>query len=239
MLKHPKVTKPFFTIGGAEGTGVGRPLVAQEATRQPIKLLGVELLGLTERIGPGIGQPIVHGPKAGGVRIAEIGDLNRGRLAGENTQPVRSRMPGQIHQDVDLVVADHVADVDVGQAADIAPSVGHRGEAFGRVVGSKDVAVADDVKRGRVAIGEDGLDKRPHRMSPKIAGDVSDAYLPFGRGLFSCRRISAVSGDACALGPLQVLGEKRLCVVLPLVVEVQQQVAVGRGRRRSQRRVWR
>ena len=51
-----------------------------------------------------VGQTIVHGRHAGRVLIAQVGDLDRGRLAGEDQQPVAADVSGQVDQDVDLVL---------------------------------------------------------------------------------------------------------------------------------------
>jgi hypothetical protein len=57
---------------------------------------------LAGRVGHGVGQPVGDGTQAGGVGVAQAGDLHRRRPAGEHAQAV-ARVPAQVHQQVDAV----------------------------------------------------------------------------------------------------------------------------------------
>ena len=54
----------------------------------------------------GIGQAIVHHRHARGIAIAEIADLDWRGFPGKDQQAMMPRMPGEIHQDVNPVLAD-------------------------------------------------------------------------------------------------------------------------------------
>ena len=88
---------------------VGWP-ITEKAARQPDQLLGVEWFGHARRIGPVVGQPIVHRRHAGRVLVSQVGHLDWRRLAGENQQAMSVNVAGQIDQDVNPILAHRVGD---------------------------------------------------------------------------------------------------------------------------------
>ena len=100
------------------------------------------------RIEIGIGEAVVDGGQAGGAGIAEQGDLDGGGFAGEDEQAVVGGVQGEVDEDVDLVVADLVGGLFVGEADDVAPVVGVGSESGGDGVGAGDLGVS---RRFRIA----------------------------------------------------------------------------------------
>jgi hypothetical protein len=83
-----------------------RRLVAQEERLDADDLFrGVPPL-LVAWIGLFAGDPVVHILNAGGIRITQIRHQHRGWSRREYAQPVAACMPGEIDQDVDLVLSD-------------------------------------------------------------------------------------------------------------------------------------
>ena len=124
LLNEPKVMLPDSRAGSGVIGGASERLIAEKSSRQADQLFRVERVGQARRIGQRVGDPIIHGRHAGGVLIAEISDLHRSRLAGEDQQPAPSHVAGQIDQDVDFVFAHQRGDLFVGLMAHVAPVVG-------------------------------------------------------------------------------------------------------------------
>ena len=65
------------------------------------------------RIGYRVGQAILDGFEARGIGIAQISGLDRGRFVGEDAQAVVRGLAGQIHEDVDAILANLLGRLDV------------------------------------------------------------------------------------------------------------------------------
>ena len=61
-----------------------------------------------------VGEAVVDGAEAGGVEVAEPRHLDRARPAREDQQAVMRGVPGEVHQDVDLVGGDLLGEPEVG-----------------------------------------------------------------------------------------------------------------------------
>ena len=70
-----------------------------------------------------VSQTVMHGRHARRVLIAQVRNLNGGRLAGEGKQSVVGDVSGEIHQDVDAVVAYQIGNSFVRFAAHVAQMI--------------------------------------------------------------------------------------------------------------------
>ena len=108
-------------------------------------------------IGDGIGQAVIDGGEPRGVGVAEIAHLHRRGLARENGETIVGGVPGEIDEDVDAVLADHVGDAIVGNVADHAPGAGGGAEAIGGGVFMGLLGVAEDLEGGAVVSANLGV----------------------------------------------------------------------------------
>src|SRR6266542_4690153 len=92
----------------------------------------------------GVAEAVVDLGQAGGVGVAEVGDLDGCGFAGEEGQAVARRVAGQVDEDLDGVGGDRVGGVVVGEGGDVAPGVGVGAELVGECVVAGVVGVAED-----------------------------------------------------------------------------------------------
>jgi hypothetical protein len=72
--------------------------------------------------------------------------LHGRRLAGKHQRPTIGHVHRQVHQNVDLVLADHLRDVRMQLAHAITPSIGIGADALRVFVGLGHAGVAEDFK---------------------------------------------------------------------------------------------
>ena len=132
---------------------VAQRVVAPVAVGQQQGALAVGLR-LTGRVQPGIADPVVHRLDAGGARVGQPCDLHRGGFAGEDARPAVGHVHGQVHQDIDAVGADALAQRLVAEPRDIAPDVDQATDAPGERIGALDAGVGVHLDAGAVVVRE-------------------------------------------------------------------------------------
>lgn len=90
-------------------------MTTPSAVCQAHERFGRILLAHTRRLGQAVAEPVIHRGHAGGVGVVEVRQLNPGGLSGKHRQAVPAHMPGQVHEDVDPVVADQLGQRRVGE----------------------------------------------------------------------------------------------------------------------------
>ncbi len=90
---------------------VGRLVVAPGAGRKGVESFGVEVLICVG----GVAEAVVDLGQAGGVGVAEVGDLDGGGFAGEEGQAIARGVAGEVDENVDGVGGDGVGGVVVGE----------------------------------------------------------------------------------------------------------------------------
>ncbi len=147
LLKLPKVAYPRVQRRQrTDRRRRGRRIVAQITVRHPQHPLPIVLLA-SFRNHVAIGKQVVHRRQPGRPFIADPGDLDRGRLAGEDQQPVVSRVSRQVEKDVDPVRPDLLRQPLVAHADHVAP-LGRGGlKTMSQVVLDDPVGVTDRLRR--------------------------------------------------------------------------------------------
>ncbi len=80
--------------------------------------------GIVGRVGDRVGEQVVDGREAGGVRVAEIGDTDRYGLLGKQAQAMAGRVAGKVDQDVEPIAPDQFGNLFIIQAVDGSPALG-------------------------------------------------------------------------------------------------------------------
>ncbi len=127
--------------GDTAGAFVGR-LKAQIAVGHPQDPLAVVRLGLW-RDDVAVGQDVIHRRKPGGRTVADPGDLDRRRFAGEHEEAVVGGMAGKVEEHVDPVRADLLGQSRVACADHVSP------ERRGGLKPRHDVVLNDPVRSSR------------------------------------------------------------------------------------------
>ena len=109
---------------GIDRRSLERRPIAPVRLRQADRLLAVDPLVPARRVKVRIGQAIVDRAESRRAAVGQIRHLDGGRFAGEDQKAVVGHVHRQIHQDVDLVLADGMRDLFIGQAQHVAPHVG-------------------------------------------------------------------------------------------------------------------
>ena len=68
-------------------------------------------------------EAVIHDGETRRVGTAEVGELNGSGFAGEDEEAVACGVAGQIDEDVDLIRADHVGKILIGDPVVFAPVV--------------------------------------------------------------------------------------------------------------------
>src|SRR5699024_8322197 len=132
-------------------------------------------------------------------------------------------------EDVDVVAADLIGELLVGEGEGVAPAVGEGLEFARDVVGAGDAGVADDFEAGYVVVCEERAEEACGGVMAEIGGDVTDAKLAAGGA------VVGVSLDACGEGSGVLVGPGPGFLVERLggggggVVEREEEVVVGVG----------
>ncbi len=115
-----------------------------------------------------IGEQVVHRRQPGRPFVADPGDLNRGRFAGEDQQPVAGRVSGQVEKDVDPVRADLLRQSLVAHAEYIAPLGRGRLKTTRRVVLEDPAGVTDRLELFLAEVLQDADKEIADRVPPQI-----------------------------------------------------------------------
>ena len=109
--------------------------------------------------------------------VADPGDLDRGRLAGEHQQPVAGPVAGQVEEDVDLVGADLLGEPLVGKADTSRQTVPPPGSGPS-AIRLNAVRVADDLALVTIQVLQDADQKVSDWMPAEVGGEETDAQPP-------------------------------------------------------------
>src|SRR4051812_18681049 len=102
----------------------------------------------------GIREHVVHGLKARARGVTKSGDLDRGRLAGEDMEPVAGRMPGHVDQDIDPVGLDTIGQLVIRHLPGVDPDIRHRPELVRYLIPYRRARIADDLKTGMIMMAQ-------------------------------------------------------------------------------------
>ncbi len=184
----------------------------------------MELVGGADGIGEGVGQPVVHRGEAGGVGVAEVGDLHGREPPGQHLHPVETRVAGEIDEDVGRVFGDGFENAFAVEPDEVAPDLRVFTQALAHRIFGEVVVVEDRREARAVEVCEQRLQKKRHRVGAQVGREKCDAQGSAG-GLGLARlRAQALGGDVGLDGAAvrEVFGEKRLRAEVVAVVEQQE-----------------
>ena len=72
----------------------------------------------------GVGEAVIDCLQSSRAAIGEVAELDGGGFAGEGEEAVVTGVEGEVDQDIDLVAADLVGQIRVGESSGFAPDVG-------------------------------------------------------------------------------------------------------------------
>ncbi len=157
-------------------------MVAEEPVGEVDELFGVVGRVCFGRVGESVGDAVVDGLDAGGVRVAQPGCLDGGGFPGEGGEVTFPGVSAEVDEDVDFVAGDLLGELVVVQACDLMPFVGEGSESVGHRVGSEGGGVADVPDVIGVVAVEDGLEEVGAGVDAKVVGNVADPQGPVGIG---------------------------------------------------------
>src|SRR5437773_777453 len=96
-------------VVAAEGKGSRAMASWEEAGGEADQALGDPAIG-ARRVGDGVDDAVVDGGQAGGVGVADVGDLDWGSAAGEDGEAVAGGVASELDEDVHAVGADGLED---------------------------------------------------------------------------------------------------------------------------------
>mmetsp|Transcript_55815 Transcript_55815/g.122550 ORF Transcript_55815/g.122550 Transcript_55815/m.122550 type:complete len:385 (-) Transcript_55815:1080-2234(-) len=165
--------------GGRQGTHVGDVTwrrVAQEAAGQADKLLREQLLAVG-RVHHRIGDSVVHSPEARGVVVANVGELHRRRLQSHHVEAIVGRMTRELDKDVDSIFTDQARHFMGWPASDFLPMpfFNHGTEQLCLVVFSCRIRVEEDFELLPVAVLDEAMAEKGHRVMEEVGGEVAYA----------------------------------------------------------------
>ena len=154
---------------------IGRWLKAPRAPHQAHQSLGVPRLSLAGRVRDRVGKSPIDRGQSRRVGIAEIARLHRRRLAHEHQQPRAGRVPGQIDQDVDLIVTNRRRGLVVTATDDALPMVCLRSQRLRDRIMFSAVGVDKNLGIRAVMVLQQRQEKSTDRMGMQIRRDKPDA----------------------------------------------------------------
>ncbi len=114
--------------------------------------------------------------------------LDRSRLANKNSEPVAAGVSRQVDQDIDLVLADLIAQALVGPLRRVAPAVGDLLELVRQAVLDRRARIAHDLERRLIGVLQHGLEYPRGGMTAKIRRHVTDHEAPIRIAHVAMRR---------------------------------------------------
>src|SRR3954453_16708881 len=101
-----------------------------------------------------IREHVVHGLKARTSGVTKSRDLDRGRLAGEEMEPVAGRMPGHVDQDIDPVGLNAIGQFVVRHLPGVDPDVRRGSECGGDLISYRRARIANDLETGMIMMAQ-------------------------------------------------------------------------------------
>ena len=121
-----------------------------------------------------VGDAVIHGRQSGRARVGQVRRLHRRGFAGEHEQAIAAGVHGQVHEDVDVVLANQIGQRYVAHAAGHSPGGSGSIERVADRVLPAQVAVAVHFDALAVMVGKQRHQQPTDRMIPQIPADVSD-----------------------------------------------------------------
>ncbi len=128
---------------------------------------------------PRIVEQIIDARQAGTDDVPPTAGLHRGRTVGKQLQAVAGGVAGEIHQNIDAVLADQSFHFLIGAVQYGVPTVGRFLETLSYRILFGLIGVAVEFKRVPVVMEQGHAEGRGRRMHPKIPGDVTNAQFTF------------------------------------------------------------
>lgn len=184
VVEGAKAEVSFCCCGRrGDGRGCFRRRVAEKAIRQAHQCLGVQVFRFPCWVGDGIGQAVVHFRQAGGVGVAQIGDLDGGGLSAENPDSGVCRMACEVDQDVDPVRKDDPGGLRVLHGRDVPPLVRQFLQASSDRVLLRPIGVTDELRVLPGVVPGDRHEEEGDRMVLEVRRDIADpepaVWIPF------------------------------------------------------------
>ena len=148
--------------------------------RQAHERLGVQGVGETGRVGYVVRDAKAHPAHAGGVEVAQPGDLHRCRALREGGELRDSRVPAEIDQNVDAVGMDRVGDLRLRTSRHRPPRVGERRHLASEIVGAHRSRIAEHFEGGALVPLDERQAEERHHVIAEVARDITDAQAPLG-----------------------------------------------------------
>ena len=208
--------------------------VAQEAARQADNPLAAKSLG-TGGVGDRIDQAIIDRRETGRRRIAEITQLQRRWLAGENLETVVTEMTGQINQQIDAVCDDPPEDHSRLLTLNVGPMIDIALQAAGDLIRAIDVGIAADLEAIVVVCSQQRLEASRQCVLAKIRRNITNPQATLGIAADVFKTVRLPQLPTVALVPPEVSRKQFRRADVRSVIERQQQLAVRRGETRMQR----
>jgi hypothetical protein len=138
----------------------------------------------------------MHRRNAGGVGIAEIGDLHRGQMPGEERQSVRhARVAGEIDQDVGRVFANGLFHERAGLADKIPPDRRTLLQPLGNTVLPKVIVIKVEFEAGGIQMLQDRFEKKCAGVRAQVGRQDRHAQPSVGAGVVEKVRRGMRAGD--------------------------------------------
>ena len=134
-------------------------------------------------------------------------------------------MQGQVHEDVDAVLADELGHLVVGPAQDVAPDVGMVLKAPGEGIGTDHVGVTKDLELTMIVLAEQRQQVEADHVIAEIGRDVADPEAAVGGRLVGVRQDEPGQGRGELRVPAAMLGQDRPGVVVRVVMQAMDKIA--------------
>src|SRR5262249_54548262 len=116
-------------------------------------------------------------------RIAGETDLHRRRLAGKHPQSIPGCVHGQVHQDIDTVLANPLCYVLILPTGYAAPTVGTLAEVLGHPIDAGPIGIKEDLELVVVVIPKQRPNVAADDVIAKVRGNVTQPQAPAGRSV--------------------------------------------------------
>ena len=192
-------------------------------------LLGVERLIRARRIEVRIAEPVVDRSKSRASRVAGESHLHRGGLPRKDGETVAGHVQGQIHEDVDPVVADELRNFGFGSACDIAPDVGCLLESPGEGIRLGDGRIAEHFESRVVVPRKNGQDVSADDVVAEIRRDIADPQAALRSAIIAVRLDEPTPWLCVLLVPLVEFLAERFWIGAGMKEETVGEIAMGSG----------
>jgi hypothetical protein len=109
------------------------------------------------------------------VPVAPGGDLNWRRLHREYAKAVALHMADEVDENVDLVLANQLRQLIIGEVTSPSPLVGVAAKMRGEIIFRGRIRIADDLEPVGIVVNDDAPKSVGRRLMPKMTAHISKA----------------------------------------------------------------